>query len=225
MQPRFKLLKKIYLSRTMPRQNRVTPFGEIIATPARGTLMGNRGCLHNDRRQIIRSHQLNRWIICVLQFKDRHREIMKPGHYTELFFLDEGTALAAGHRPCAECSRPRFEMFRALWAEANPKLAHGSKPLATVIDDALHRERIDAAQRKVIYNEKLGALPDGSFVALDDQQPYLLHNGLLLAWHPEGYGNRIAAQSEMIVQVLTPRSIVNTITQGYTVEVHPSALL
>lgn len=207
----------------MSRQNRVTPFGEIIATPVRGTLMGNRGHLHNDRRQIIRSYQLKRWIFCVLQFKDRHREIMKPGHYTELFFLDEATALAAGHRPCAECSRPRFEMFRSLWAQANPELAHGPKPLATLIDDALHQERIDQSQQKVLYTQKLEALPDGSFVALDDQQPYLLHQGFLRAWHPEGYGRRIAKQSEMIAQVLTPRSIVKALAQGYEAEVHPSA--
>lgn len=210
----------------MPRQNRVTPFGEIIATPARGTLMGNRGHLHNDRQQIIRSYQLKRWIHCVLQFKDRHREIMKPGHYTELFFLDEATALAAGHRPCAECQRQRFELFRSHWAQANPKLAHGPRPLATVIDDVLHRERIDAIQQKVIYKEKLGALPDGSFVALENKQPYLLHNRLLLAWHPDasGYGRRITAQGDLIVQVLTPRSIVNTFAQGYAAHIHPSAL-
>jgi hypothetical protein len=208
----------------MPKQNRVTPFGEIIATPARGTLMGNRGHLHNDRQQIVRSHQLKRWIICVLQFKDRHREVMTPGLYTELFFLDEATALAAGHRPCAECSRPRFEMFRSLWAQANPDLAHGRKPLATVIDEALHRERIDATQQKVTYMEKLGALPDGSFVALDDNQPYLLVNGFFLAWQPEGYGQRLAQPLDRIVRVLTPRSIVRTLAKGYRAEIHPTAL-
>jgi hypothetical protein len=208
----------------MPKQNRVTPFGEIIVTPARGTLMGNRGCLHNDRQQIIRSHHLKRWIICVLQFKDRHREVMTPGQYTELFFLDEATALAAGHRPCAECSRPRFEMFRALWAQANPELANGSKPLALVIDDALHQERIDSAQQKITYTEKLGALPDGSFVALDDNQPYLLSNGFLLAWQPAGYGQRLAQPSDRIVRVLTPRSIVRTLAKGYRAEMHPTAV-
>ena len=207
----------------MPRQNRVTPFGEIIATPARGTLMGNRGCLHNDRQQIVRPHRGKRWIICALEFKNRHREIMTPGLWTELFFLDEATALAAGHRPCAECSRPRFELFRSHWAQANPDLAHGQKPLVTVIDDALHQERIDATQQKVIYTEKLGALPDGGFVVLDDRQPYLLHQRFLLAWHPEGYGCRVAAQGDLIVQVLTPRSIVNTFAQGYAANIHSSS--
>jgi hypothetical protein len=208
----------------MPRQNRVTPFGTIIVTPARGTLMGNRGCLHNHHQQIIRLYQGKRWIICQLQFKERRRKIMTSGHYTELFFLDEATALAAGHRPCAECSRPRFEKFRAFWMQANPDPVHKSKPLATEIDDVLHRERINAAQHKTSYQKKLGTLPDGSFVALDAKQPYLLFRGFLLAWRPEGYGQCLAPPSDRIVQVLTPRSIVRTLAAGYRAGVHPSAV-
>ena len=111
----------------MSRQNRGTPFGDIIATPARGTLMGNRGCLHDNQGHIIRPYQLKRWIIYQLEFKGRRRQIMTPGKYTELFFLDEATALAAGHRPCVECSRPRFTEFVAAWAEANPDLAGGTE--------------------------------------------------------------------------------------------------
>jgi hypothetical protein len=207
----------------MPKQNRVTPFGEIIATPARGTLMGNRGCLHNDHQQIVRPYQLKRWIICQLHFKGRHRAVMTPGQYTELFFLDEATALAAGHRPCAECSRPRFEAFRSTWALANPDLAHGAKPFATTIDEALHRERIEATRQKMSYQEKLGTLPDGSFVALDAKQSYLLLRGFLLAWRPEGYGQRFAAQADLLVDVLTPRSIVKTLARGFAAAIHPSA--
>ncbi len=148
---------------------------------------------------------------------------MAPGQYTELFFLDEATALAAGHRPCAECSRPRFEKFRALWAQANPALARGAKPLATAIDQALHQERINAAQRKVTYQDKLGALPDGSFIALNNKQPYLVFQGFLLAWRTEGYGQRLALQKNLMVAVLTPRTVVKTLAQGYTAEIHPSA--
>ena len=207
----------------MPRQNRVTPFGEIIATPARGTLLGNRGCLHNDRQQITRPFQLKRWIICQLQFKGRHREVMRPGQYTELFFLDEATALAAGHRPCAECSRPRFEEFRAQWSQANPDLARTSKPPATEIDEVLHRERIDAAKQKLTYEERLGNLPEGSFVTRGGQQSYLLLRGLLWEWHPAGYGQSLSAQPDLIVQVLTPRSIVKTLAGSYRAEIHPSA--
>ncbi|MEK7728676.1 MAG: hypothetical protein AAB354_09705 [candidate division KSB1 bacterium] len=208
----------------MPRQNRVTPFGEIIATPARGTLLGNRGCLHNPRQQIIKKFQSARWIICVLEFKGRRHGIMTPGQYTELFFLDEATALAAGHRPCAECSRPRFETFRALWAGANPELAHGPKPLATTIDRELHAERIDAAHGKVTYIEKLNALPDGCFVTLADGKAYLVYQNFLRAWQAEGYGNRLAPTSADSVRVLTPRSIVKTLAAGYAAALHASAL-
>src|SRR5688500_8008085 len=99
----------------MPRQNRVTPFGELIAAPARGTLMGNRGCLHDGDQRIRRLFVGKRWIHCVLEFKGRRRQVMAPGRYTELFFLDESTALAAGHRPCAECQRDRYLEFRRCW--------------------------------------------------------------------------------------------------------------
>src|SRR3954468_18219668 len=92
----------------LPRQNRVTPFGDIVANPARGTLMGNRGCLHDASGRIVRPFRLTNWIYCLLEFKGRHRQVMSPGRYTELFFLDEATALAAGHRPCAECQRGRY---------------------------------------------------------------------------------------------------------------------
>src|SRR4051812_13082053 len=102
----------------MPRQNRVTPSGEIVAVPERGTMLGNRGLLHDGQGLIVRQWKEKRWIVCVLQFKGRRREVMSPGLYTELFFLDEATALAAGHRPCAECCRERFDAFRGAWAAA-----------------------------------------------------------------------------------------------------------
>ncbi len=110
-----------------------------------------------------------------------------------------------------------------MWAQANPGLAHGSKPLATEIDDALQRERVNATKQKLTYQEKLGALPDGSFVALDAKQPYLLLQGFLLAWRPEGYGQRLAQEPDRIVHVLTPRSMVRTLAAGYRAGVHPSA--
>ena len=153
----------------MARQNRVNPFGEIIATPARGTLMGNRGCLHNDQGRIIRPYQSKRWIICQLEFKNRRRQIMAPDKYTELFFLDEATALAAGHRPCAECSRQRFKEFVAAWVEANPKLADGAVTTVDKLDAILHRERI-ARQEKVTYQDKLSNLPAGAFITLGTGQ-------------------------------------------------------
>ena len=103
----------------MAFQNRVNPFGDIVTTKSRGNLMGNRGCLHNAHQTIIKNHQLKRWIICVLEFKNRRRDIMAPGRYTELFFWDEATALASGHRPCAECQRQKFNHFKQCWMLAN----------------------------------------------------------------------------------------------------------
>ena len=104
----------------MPRQNRVTPFGEIVAVPERGTLMGNRGVIHADDGSHRREWQVRRWIACRLEFKGRRRPVRQPRRWTELFFLDEATALAAGHRPCAECRRERYDEFRAAWIEINP---------------------------------------------------------------------------------------------------------
>jgi hypothetical protein len=123
----------------MPRQNRVTPFGDIIATPERGTFMGNRGVLHDQQGNIRRQWQLKRWLVCVLQFRGRKRTVMSPGRYTELFMLDEATALAAGHRPCAECRRERFNAFRSAWRLARAADA-SSLPTAVEIDNCLHGE-------------------------------------------------------------------------------------
>ena len=114
----------------MPRQNRVTPFGEIVAVPERGTMMGNRGRLHDEEGRIRRPWQVKRWLICLLEFNGRHRQVMAPDRYTELFFLDEATALAAGHRPCFECRRKSYNAFVDAWAVGNARTlrarsAHG----------------------------------------------------------------------------------------------------
>jgi hypothetical protein len=199
----------------MPRQNRVTPWGEIIATPARGSLMGNRGCLHNEQGQLVRAYQGQRWLICQLQFKGRHRALMTPGRYTELFFLDEATALAAGHRPCQECSRPRYQEFAAAWAQANPDLAGGPAVKAGRLDHILHAERLSRRQ-KVTYPAQLASLPRGCFIAFEGQrQPYLVLEDKLLPWQPAGYGPAIARPVDQVVQVLTPPSLVRTLAYGY----------
>ena len=214
----------------MPRQNRVSPYGQIVATPARGTLMGNRGCLHDDGDHPLRQYQGRRWIICVLDFKGRTRQPMPPGHYTSLFFLDEATALAAGHRPCAECQRERFTTFRAHWAAAHPELAGSASPSVDTIDKALHRERISdhRYQRdkvKLMYCEQLDRLPDGAFVVLDAGEiPHLVLGDALLPWSFEGYGPPIARLTTT-VQVLTPRSTVRVLAHGYRPAIHPTAAL
>ena len=206
----------------MPRQNRVTPFGAIVADSARGTLTGNRGCLHDDRQNIRRQFLGTRWIICLLDFKDRKRSLMTPGHYTELFFLDEATALAAGHRPCAECQRERFTRFRDLWATANPDLAGTSRPAATVMDAAIHQERTAAIDHGNRSCTSIEHMPDGVFVTEDDRTAHLILAGELLRWSPSGYALP-AAPLRYPVRVVTPPSIVRALAAGYAADIHRSA--
>src|SRR5690348_11691300 len=118
----------------MPLRNRVTPFGELVAIPERGTLMGNRGILHTPDRLVVRDWQVRRWIACRLEFHGRHRVVMTRGSYTELFFLDEATALADGHRPCAECRHADYRAFQAAWRTVYPERSVA----ADAMDSVLH---------------------------------------------------------------------------------------
>jgi len=204
----------------MPRQNRVTPLGELIATPHRGTLMGNRGCLHDAAQRIRRSFAVRRWIICVLQFRGRHRPVMTPGRYTELFFLDEATALAAGHRPCAECQRERFRLFREYWTSRPTSVG---VPSADGIDAALHAERLDGRTKRT-YEERLARLPSGVMVAAGAGGVGLVLDRALRPWTPGGYGPPQATDGDATVRVLTPPSIVRAIGRGYPVGLHASTL-
>ena len=173
--------------------------------------MGNRGRLHDAEKRIVRPWQVRRWITCVLRFKDRHREVFTPNRYTELFFLDEATALAAGHRPCAECRRARYEEFRDLLAVRT----------ADEIDRALHADRLDQDGRKRTYRAALRSLPDGTMVE-DRGAPHLLWRGKLWPWSFSGYGAGVALTGTE-VDVLTPRSIVSAIRAGFVPQVDPSA--
>jgi hypothetical protein len=206
----------------MPKQNRVTPFGDLIATAERGTLMGNRGCLHDERQQIRRRFTCRRWLICVLKFRGRHRTVMAAGCYTELFFLDEATALAAGHRPCAECQHGRYLLFRDHWARANVTRA-GDVPTADQLDRALHAERLEPGGAKRIYTERLSRLPPGVMVADDQNRAFLLLDNALVPWSPDGYGPSVPGPADACVRVLTPRSVVRAIARGYPVDIHLTA--
>ena len=207
----------------MPLQNRVTPWGEIVALPERGLLMGNRGCLHDGHRRVVKGWARAPWVTCLLQFGDRHREIMAPGQYTELFFLDEATALAAGHRPCATCRRADYDRFKALWLAANADLAAATDRTMAAIDRLLHVERVDAGGRKRTWSARLGELPDGAMVAREGtQEPLLVEGGALHPWTPAGYGPPQKASTDMPVQVLTPPSVVKVLARGYRPVVHPS---
>jgi hypothetical protein len=203
----------------MSLQNRVTPFGEIAAVGGRGLLMGNRGILHDDHRHIVRYSQVRRWIACRTEFKQIRRVVMRPHSYTELFFLDEATAFAAGHRPCAECRRPDYRRFCELWA-----MCHGELAGADIIDRQLHRERLAGPRIKRTYRAILDGLPDGAYVVVDGRA-WLVWGDALLAWSPHGYGERRARLKNQEVGVLTPRSAVAVLAAGYPVAVHPSTSL
>jgi hypothetical protein len=196
----------------MPLQNRVTPGGEIIADPARGTLMGNRGILHDARQRLGAARWRHpHWICCRLAFKGRRRAVMAPGRYTELFFLDEATALAAGHRPCCECRREDFRAFQAAW-----RRAFGHAAAAPAIDRALHGARVEPRLRRQIrFQAPLEDLPDGVFVLLPEApNPLLVQGDRLYPWHPGGYGPPRARRSGR-ASVLTPAPAVAVLRAGY----------
>lgn len=201
----------------MPLQNRVNPEGTICHSSARGTLMGNRGCLHDESRNIVSSSKRDAWVTCLLEFKGRKRPLMKPGQYTELFFLDEATALAAGHRPCAECRRERYKAFLAAWPEAGAK--------AGDVDKTLKGERAND-RRRVVSADELGTLPDGVLVKhLESGSFYLLHSDAAYRWSFAGYGPRVPLQSlSGDFRLLTPANTVAALKNGYRPDVHPSAV-
>ncbi|MGD9695459.1 MAG: hypothetical protein AB7V42_07365 [Thermoleophilia bacterium] len=195
----------------MARRNRVTPFGELIAAPERGALMGNRGCLHDGQGRIVRFADGRRWIVCLLSFKGRRREPMPPGRYTSLFFHDEATALAAGHRPCAECRRADALAFRAAWARATGE--DPAIPLAE-LDRALHAERYAGRGRMRRWRARPGDLPDGAMVDVGGAA-HLVWRGGLRPWSPAGYGPPTADAPRGPVPVLTPPSTTGAIRAGY----------
>jgi hypothetical protein len=206
----------------MPLQNRVTPLGELIADPARGLVYGNRGCLHDDGRHVRRRYDGKRWIACRLRFRGWHRQpLMQPGRFTELFFLDEATAFAAGHRPCALCRREDYLRFAEIWRQLHP-----GRRGAGAIDARLQRERIDPATRAQRHHHAaLDELPDGAFV-LRDGAPTLVLGPELLSWAPAGYGARASRPAGERALLITPPSLVGVLRAGWQPLVplfHPSA--
>jgi hypothetical protein len=183
----------------MTLQNRVTPTGELIAAPERGLVYGNRGCLHDAERRIRRQFQVKRWIACRLEFRGRYRaDPMPPGRYTGLFFLDEATAFAAGHRPCAECRREDYNRYMSLVGEER----------ADAIDERLHAERLGP------YREsRVDELPDGAFVLVDDE-PWLVLGTEVLRWTPGGYAER-RERPHGTARVVTPPSTLDVLHAGW----------
>ena len=205
----------------MPLQNRVLPTGEIVAEPGRGLMMGNRGCLHGLSRELGVTRWRSRlWICCVLDWRGRRRDPMPPGRWTALFFLDEATALAAGHRPCAYCRRGDYRDFTAAWQGAR---GLDGPPLAPEMDRALHGERVDRRRRQVTRRASAAGLPDGAMIRADGRTGLYLGGGLR-PWSWDGYGAPVPVRAAGDVEVLTPPSIVAAITAGYRPMIHPTAL-
>jgi hypothetical protein len=204
----------------MPLQNRVAPDGSIVAVAARGTLMGNRGgAMHGpDRTLGARRWATRQWICCRLEFNGRHRALMQPGRYTELFFLDEATALAAGHRPCGECRRQDFLWFARLWSQTK---GLGGRAMAEDMDAVLHDERLTPERTKRTYYAPLEALPGGTFVRWQGT-PHLVLAGWLLPWHFAGYGTPMERPAATTVEVLTPPSVVAVLSAGFCPSLHPT---
>jgi hypothetical protein len=200
----------------MPLQNRVTPLSDLIADPARGLVYGNRGCLHDAGGRIRRRYAGRRWIACRLRFRGWHRAaLLQPGKFTELFFLDEATAFAAGHRPCALCRPEDYVGFGELW--------DGERG-ADAIDARLHQERL-AGRAQRHHDAALDALPDGAFV-LRGGAPWLVRGAELLRWTPAGYAERAARPSDGRARLITPPSLVAILRSGWEGAVpllHPSA--
>ncbi|MCC5987203.1 MAG: hypothetical protein JJT95_05925 [Pararhodobacter sp.] len=206
----------------MPHQNRVDPFGCFHAVAAKGSLMGNRGILHDGERNITRTHVHQNWVTCTLNFKERRREIMAPGRYTELFFLDEATAFAAGHRPCAECRRSRYREFTEYWRRAHGDPEPG-RTLPKSIDRTLHANRIDRKGRKPVHSAQVADLPDGTIFA-DGNQAVLIWNGRQMNWGFDGYTVRETSVTGT-VGLLTPKPIVEVLRLGFKPMVHETAVL
>ena len=206
----------------MPLQNRVTPLGELIADPARGLVYGNRGCLHDETGRIRRRYTGKRWICCRLEFRGwLRRPLLQPGRFTELFFVDEATAFAAGHRPCALCRRADYDRLAEIWRELHP-----GQVGADAIDEQLHTERVAPATRAhQLHNAPLDRLPDGAFI-LDDGAPRLVLDAELLRWTPAGYAERTARPAGGEAVLITPPSLVMVLRAGWKPLVpllHPSA--
>lgn len=198
----------------MPRRNRVQPDGEIIAHPARGLFMGNRGILHDDTGALTQARWRHRaWVCCATAFKNRQRKLLQPGHYTELFFLDEATAFAAGHRPCAECRRADYTAFRAAFPVSGP---------VKEVDAVLHDARAVPRRAQLRqHSAEMSDLPDGAMIRAEDGRFLTLWQGAAWPYAPDGYGAP-RKRPEGRVTLLTAPPFLEAFRNGYAPRLHPS---
>lgn len=206
----------------MTFQNRVDPWGQLKAVPARGLLMGNRGILHNGVRQIVRPWAGKSWVTCALSYNDVHRTVFSEGSYTELFFLDEATAFSAGHRPCNTCRKARYAEFKTAWVRANRPEANAGNMPVTEIDKVMHAERAIAGGGKVKFVAAMNTLPPGTLFE-HEGAAFLVWQGGVHRWSYDGYSRSPLPVGSQAVNVLTPASIVRTFQNGFVPSVHVSA--
>ena len=196
----------------------VTPFGELVVSVDRGSLMGNRGILHDNQGNLSnRKWAHHNWVACSKSYKDIRRSLYSKDNYTELFFLDEATALAAGHRPCGLCRRDNFKLFREFWLKGNPEAGFEEDITMATIDRYIQADRVLPTGEKRTYPSRIANLPDGVMLTLpgDPEQAWLLWHGNLHLWTLKGYSEVRACQPNRDVTVLTPSSIVSAIIAGY----------
>lgn len=196
----------------MTLQNRVDPLGRLHATPARGNLMGNRGILHDDQQNVLKTHAHRNWVACALAFKGRRRQVMAPRRYTELFFLDEVTALSAGHRPCASCRRDRYLAFIRAWEAVHGGTRDGLS-LPQTMDRMLHGARTDRRRERITLEAEAADLPDGT-IFTEGTEAFLIWAGQSFLWSFGGY-TPVGHVPHGRVTVVTPGPILAVLSQGY----------
>jgi len=207
----------------MPLQNRVDPWGRLQAVSAHGAMLGNRGVLHDEQKNIVRTWRSKAWITCQLRFEGITRAVFSPDSYSELFFLDEATAFSAGHRPCADCRRERFREFKSAWIGANREKLTSDDPTIAEIDNLLQAERTAQGVEKITFAAKGGELPPGTFIEIDGEA-MLIWRGKMRPWTFEGYGKgRELPLSLATVRILTPATVVRVFATGFAPQVHVSA--
>lgn len=199
------------------RNNYVTPLGEFYVG-TKHAFFGNRGPLHKNG-SVVKPWVNKRWLVCVTDGLGPPETFMAPGHHTELFFLDEATALAAGQRPCFQCRKADFSRFIDLFDQVRPL----TRPRAPAMDEILHAERLTPAGDRVLFTADIADLPDGTFLLLDEA-PWLLANGKVHRWSETGYTESSPSPTG-VVTVLTPRCTVEVIRSGYAPQMDESALV
>jgi hypothetical protein len=200
-----------------PARNRVTPMGDIVATPLRGAWTGNRGILH-EGREVVRFHASDLWITCALRFRDRWSEQWRPHHFTWLYFHDEAVAFAAGHRPCGECRRAEYVTYRDAWADA----LGVATPSAKDMNRRLHGERVHrGTHRRRLHEVGWRELPVGAFVRLEDAPALVLEDGLV-PWSPSGYGPSRPRPRTGRALAITPPASLAVLRAGYPLQVDAS---